>query len=47
LDISCANKGLGQPVARSINGKHDDKYFKLKPQHAIILQENKNNLRKE
>jgi hypothetical protein len=44
LDISYANKGLGQPTTHSINGKHDEKYFELKPQHAIILQENINNL---
>jgi hypothetical protein len=47
LDVSCANKGLGRPVACSINGKHDDKYFEPKPRHAIILQENKNNWCKE
>jgi hypothetical protein len=41
LDVSCANKGLGRPIACSINGKHDEKYFEPKLRHAIILQERK------
>jgi hypothetical protein len=47
LDVSCENKGLGRPASCSINGKHFDKYFKPKPRHAIIFQENINNWCKE
>jgi hypothetical protein len=39
LDVSCAHKRLGGPDACSISGKYDDKYFKLKPEHEITLQE--------
>jgi hypothetical protein len=35
LDIPCTHKKLGGPVARSINGKHDDKYFE--PNHDMQL----------
>jgi hypothetical protein len=38
LDVSFTHKILGGPAACSISGKYDDKYFKLKPEHEIILQ---------
>jgi hypothetical protein len=45
--VPCAHKILGGPIAFLINGKNDDKYCRTKSRHAIILQENRNNLRKE
>ena len=35
LDVFCAHKRLGGPIACSINGKHDDKYFE--PNHDMQL----------
>jgi hypothetical protein len=39
LDVSYAYKGLGLPVARSINGKHDEIFFKFKLENVITFQE--------
>jgi hypothetical protein len=39
--MSPAQKRLGGPAACSISGNYDDKYFKLKPEHEITLQERK------
>jgi hypothetical protein len=35
LYVSCTHKRLGGPATRSINGKHDDKYFE--PNHDMQL----------
>jgi hypothetical protein len=47
LDVSCTQERLGGPVACSISGKHDDKYFKLKPDMQLSFKENINNWCKE
>jgi hypothetical protein len=44
LDVSCAQERLGGPATCSISGKHDDKYFKLKPDMQLSFKENRNNL---
>jgi hypothetical protein len=36
-------KGLAGPVACSISGKHDEKYFKLKPDMQLSFTEKRNN----
>jgi hypothetical protein len=43
LDVSYAQERLGGPTVCSISGKHDEKYFKLKPDMQLSFKENINN----